>query len=359
MVEHPSYFFDLAPESGFVDADNMFVLSDHLKCASFELPFDEDPFFPPESAEYLAYLEENGVIRLTGDKYYWADRSFPAEGISLRSATSENVVIVNTTGGKHEVIGEMDRPSAKEMIYDKAVYIHRGNQYFVQHLDLENRKCYVEETKVNYFTDALVKRDIKVLHEDRRDTVAGSTAVIGDILVRTQVSKFKKIRFSTHENIGYGDISLPEEQMHTRTIAVVFAESSPAGDALDGLPLELRGPAIARMGSVIKNVSPVFLLCDRGDIGIAERVRDPHFGRPTLYIYDSYPGGTGLAEACLERFSEILTAARDLVAACPCAEGCPSCVGPRDGQTEIDANPKQAVLTLLDAWVGEVERVGA
>jgi DEAD/DEAH box helicase domain-containing protein len=209
IVKHPEYFLGKAPENGFVDPNNMYVLTDHLKCALFELPFRGRDGFPEGTEAVLDYLEESGVVRKTGDAYYWADRSYPAEEISLRSATSDNVVIVDTTKGRHDVIGEMDRPSAKEMIFDNAIYIHRGNQYGVTQLDLENRRCYVEETDANYFTDALVKRDIKVLEEDEHHEIAGCRIVVGDILVRSQVAKFKKIRYGTHENIGYGDDLAP------------------------------------------------------------------------------------------------------------------------------------------------------
>ena len=351
MVKHPEYFLGRAPESGFVDADNPYILCDHLKCAVFELPFRECDPFPESSIEALDYLEESGVVRNTSGSYYWTDRSYPAEGVSLRSAASDNVVIVDSTAGRHDVLGEMDRPSAKEMIFDNAIYIHRGRQYVVTDLDLENRRCYVIETDANYFTDALVKRDIKVLNEDQRERMSGCDLVLGDVLVRSQVSKFKKLRYETHENIGYGDVNLPEEEMHTRSAILVFGEDTDAGAVARDLDPSVLGPAIARIGSLIKNVAPVFLLCDPGDIGVAERLRDPHFGCPALYVYDSYPGGTGLSETFAARIDPILSACLDLTRQCTCAEGCPSCVGPRDPEEEIDGSPKAAVLQLLDGWL--------
>jgi DEAD/DEAH box helicase domain-containing protein len=220
----------------------------------------------------------------------------------------------------------------------------------VKQLDLPNRRAYVEHTSVNYFTDALVKRDIKVLEEDYRREAAGAQAVVGDVLVRTQVAKFKKIRYHSHENVGYGDISLPEEEMHTRSVALVFGEDTAAGSSLAALPPESHAGTIARLGTVIKNVAPVFLLCEPRDIGIAERIRDPHFGAPCLYVYDSYPGGSGLAEAFVRAAPQVLDAALELVSTCPCEEGCPSCVGPRDAREEVDRNPKQAVLDFLGGW---------
>ena len=237
------------------------------------------------------------------------------------------------------------------MIFDNAIYIHRGAQYVVTKLDLENRRCYVEETDADYFTDALVKRDIKVLEEDERRAVAGCEIVVGDILVRSQVAKFKKLRYRTHENVGYGEISLPEEEMHTRSVVLVFSEGSPAGRAIESLDATEIGPALSRIGALVRNVAPVFLLCDPRDIGVAERVRDPHFDAPALYIYDSYPGGSGLSEAFVSRIEPILAAGLDLIRGCPCAEGCPSCVGPRDPEEEIDGNPKAAVDHFLAGWL--------
>ena len=351
MVKHPEYFFGRSPEDGFVDANNMYVMMDHLKCAVFEIPFGGDGYFPESTPTYMDYLEEQGVVRRTGGKFYWADRSYPAEEISLRSATADNVVIVDTTGGRHEVIGETDRPSAKELLFDNAIYIHRGNQFVVTQLDLENRRAYVEATNVKYYTDAIVKRDIKVLHEDMRETVDGTICVTGDILVRSQVSKFKKIRYRTHENVGFGEISLPEEQMHTRAIALVFVPGTAAGAVAAELPAEMIGPVIARIGTVFKNVASVFLLCDAADIGVAERYKDPHFDAPCLYIYDSYPGGSGMAEAFRGRLRDVLVAAEELVTSCPCSEGCPSCIGPRDENEEIDANPKASVKLFLARWI--------
>ncbi len=352
MVGEPGYFFSRSPESGFVDPNNVYILMDHIKCALFELPFGPEFDFAPQCEDYLRVLEEGGVARYTGGRYYWSDRSYPAEEVSLRSAASDNIVIVNTTGGKHEVIGEMDRPSAKELIFKNAVYMHRSSQYVVGELDLENRRCYVEETEVNYYTDSIVKTDIKVLHENGRKETSVSNTANCDILVRSQVAKFKKIRFDTHENVGYGEIALPEEEMHTRALAVLFPPESSAGKALAPIPEELKAGTMARAGTVLKNVSPVFLLCDPRDMGISERLRDPHFGCPALYIYDRYPGGSGISEMFEEKIIEIISAAGKAVSNCPCESGCPSCIGPVDGREETGGeNPKAAVSSLFTAWL--------
>jgi DEAD/DEAH box helicase domain-containing protein len=346
LVRHPEYFFGKSPESGLVDPNNIFILMDQLKCALFELPFDSQTFINTDVEELLSFLEENGVIRLTGGKYYWADRTYPAENVSLRSSTQTNVVIVNTTRGENIVIGEMDVPSAKMLIHDHAVYIHLGNQYVVTKLDLQNLKCYVEESKTNYYTDSIVKTDIKVLHEDRKEKKCGLEFVIGDILVRTQVTKYKKLKFKSHENIGYGDINLSPEEMHTRSVVMLFSSAHIHGRHFEELEEHIQGKIMQRLGYLVKNVAPVFLLCDPADIGIAERVRDPFFHTPALYIYDMYAGGTGLSEGFLDNADRIIDGARELVSGCGCSFGCPSCIGPVETEEQKE-NVKGLVVSFI------------
>jgi DEAD/DEAH box helicase domain-containing protein len=266
-------------------------------------------------------------VRHAAGKWHWADRSFPAEGISLRSATVDNVVIIDVTNGRNIVIGEMDRPSAKEMLFNNAVYIHLGRQYMVENLDIENRKCLVREAEVNYFTDGLKKTDIQVLTEDEKIEAPSHEMVLSDVLVRWQAARFKKIRFHTHENLGYGEINLPEDEMQTRALALLFGPHSAGGKALATISEQAAGEALSGMGTLIRNIAPVYLLCDPRDLGIAERVRDPHFDVPALYVYDKYPGGTGLAEGLVRHIPPLFAAINEAIARCPCKSGCPSCVG--------------------------------
>jgi DEAD/DEAH box helicase domain-containing protein len=194
-----------------------------------------------------------------------------------------------------------------------------------------------------------VKTDIKFLQEDGRDRdscgVGRLELVIGDILVRTQATKYKKLKFFTHENVGYGDIHLPADEMHTRSVVLLFGDGTAAGRAFAGLRTEEQGIVIQKLGALIRNVAPVFLLCDPRDIGVAERLKDPHFQCPCLYVYDGYPGGTGLAEGFQRNVQPILRGARELVEHCACSEGCPSCIGPTEGRLLF--NPKEAVVRFF------------
>ena len=354
VVDHPEYFLDRSPEKAYINPDNPFVLIDQLKCAVFELPMTQEEEFSSAAPEMLLLLEENGVIRHSGGTYYWADQSYPAEGVSLRSASTDNVVIVDRSDGQDVVIGEMDRPSAKELLFDNAIYIHRGEQFVVTHLDVDNRRCYVERTDVNYFTDALVKLDVKVLQEDETIPVGGTNLVLGDVLVRSIAAKFKKIRFQSHENVGYGDIDLPEEEMHTRAAMVVLTPGQSARKAFDELPAAARPVALGRLARLLRDVAPVYLMSVIQDLGVHHTVRDPHFEEPAFYLYDRYPGGSGLADGLPRVFPEILSAATERVRGCTCDSGCPSCVGPVDANDGWGGNPKEAVATLLTAWQASV-----
>jgi len=354
LTQNPDYFFGSSPESGFVDPDNLYILIDHIKCAAFELPFRKGELFGGDINELLDYLEENGVLRHTADSWFWADRSYPSERISLRSAAEENVVIIDTTKGRSEVIGEMDSHSARELIFEEAIYIHKGDQYKVLKLDLENHLCHVEDSTVNYYTDSILKTDIKVLEVDEEEHLLGVKLISSDILVRSEVSKYKKIKFQTHENIGYGDIFLPEYEMHTRSSILTFEKDSIAGSAFNTVPEELQAPVMSRFATLVKNTAPIFLLCGRGDLGVAGRVRDPHFEIPGLYVYDNYPGGIGLADGFHIQMKKILQASLSLIEGCNCLEGCPSCVGPCDDRDEFSGNPKTACAVFLQEWLKDL-----
>lgn len=353
FATHPEYFLSRGPEEARVDLDNPYIFMDHSKCAAFELPFAEGDSFglgPWNSApgagvdedrrlherielttEALSLLEEGGTLRRTGGRWYWADEGYPSEKISLRSALADNVVIVDETGGGSRVIGEMDRPSAKELIFDNAVYIHLGTQYIVIKLDIENRICRVERKDSDYWTDAVVKTDLKVLTEDVRSAEAeskGFASVLGDVLVRSQAEKFKKLRYHSHENVGFGEISLPPEEIQTRALTLIFPPESRAGSLLKALDPATAAAVLVGAARILRDLAPVFILCDPRDLGVSERVRDPHYAIPVIYLYDRYPGGTGLSEALAGKISPLLGAALERLTACPCKGGCPSCVGP-------------------------------
>ena len=345
IIRHPQYFFERSPESGWVDPDNIYVLLDQLKCALFELPFADtelaaaetdpaapgavpEPPFGHETGTLLRHLEQSGTVRHTAARWYWADRAYPAEHVSLRTSGAANVVIVEQRAGVRRAIGEMDLPSAKTLLHDGAIYLHRGAQFIVDRLDVAGRRCYVKPADGSYFTEAVVQSELKILRRDLEREGPGLYLLLGDILLRREATKFKKLRFRTHENLGYGEIDLPPEEMHTRALVLCFPPATAAGAWLAQCGAAQRSFIVDRLGVLVRNVAPVFLLCDPRDLGVATRLRDPELECPAVYVYDAHPGGSGLAEGLHQRVAQVLAGCRELVAACECVAGCPSCIGP-------------------------------
>ena len=342
LVSHPEYFFGSSPEHGLVNPDNLHLLLDHLKSSAFELPVPEaERFGIEETSSLLEVLEEDGFLRRAGDRrYYWSHENFPASAVSLRSAAQENVVIVDTTLPARRVIGEVDIFAAPMLVHEQAIYLHQGEQYHVDRLDWEQRKAYVRRVDVDYYTDADLAVTLKVLEVfDRAPRARGGERSRGEVMVSWKASIFKKIKFHTHENVGWGPIRLPEQEMHTAASWLVIPDATAAKfdrETLDGALIGL-----ARLG---RNAAPMLLMSDPRDLGVVTQVQSPFTGRPTLYLYDSVPGGVGLAHRLYEVQDELLLACLEMARDCPCADGCPSCVGPT---SEVGVRGKAAAVELL------------
>jgi DEAD/DEAH box helicase domain-containing protein len=348
VATHPEYLFETSPEAGLIDADNLLVRISHMKCAAFEVPFDEAMLdreareggedFGPMARELLEMLADEGVLVKAGGRYHWMTETFPAEGVSLRSAAIDNFVIIEQ-GPKPRVIGEMDRPSAPLLIHDEAIYLHGGQQYHVDRLDWHEKKAYVRKVDVDYYTDANLAVDLEVLDSFDRTPAAGASVEHGEVAVREVATIFKKIKLETNENVGWGRISIPEESRHTTGYWFSLDEDAVAGLARSELQDGLWG-----MAHVLRQLAPIFLMCDPRDLQAVAQVRSPFTERPTLFLYENQPGGVGMAPRLFEIHARLMAAALDLVAACRCAGGCPGCVGPTIG--DHGAN-KRAALVLL------------
>ncbi|HET8587711.1 MAG TPA: DEAD/DEAH box helicase [Candidatus Limnocylindria bacterium] len=343
LAVNPGYFFDRSPEHGLVNPDNLHLLLDHLKASAFELPVPSDERFGiDESATLLDVLDEDGFLRhAADDRYYWSQENFPASAFSLRSAAQENVVVIDISGDRHRVIGEVDLFAAPMLVHEQAIYIHRGAQFHVDRLDWDERKAYVHAVDVDYYTDADLGVTLKVL--DVTDETDGSHGLRqrGEVMVAWHATLFKKIKFHTHENVGWGPINLPEQQMHTTAVWQALPESVTSRfdrETLDG--------ALLGLARLARNTAPLLLMCDVRDLGVLCQVQAPFTGRPTLFVYDAVPGGVGLAERLYQIADQLLAACRELVDGCPCEDGCPSCVGPA---TEVGERGKQACRELLRA----------
>ncbi|MDR1471838.1 MAG: DEAD/DEAH box helicase [Synergistaceae bacterium] len=339
LSANPSYFFGASPERARVNPTNPYIQIGHIKCSSFEIPFHEDEKLGPcDTREALDYLARHGVLHPADGRYYWQEDSYPAASLSLRSATSENFVIHDITDPANPtVIGQMDRRTAPTLIFPQAVYFHLGEPYQVQELDHEEMRCCVKKADVDYYTDGDAAARIEVLDELRRRSDMGW----GEVLLAVRPTVYKKIKLLTHENVGYGYIHLPEEQMHT----TAFWINLPAREAPGGAE---RGTSLSGLANVVRSIAPLFLMCDRGDIIVKGHERDPHFRAPTLFVADNVPGGIGLAEALFDVGRGLFRACLDAVSNCKCAYGCPACIG----AAVEDAGEKRRVAELLETILG-------
>lgn len=338
IVKHPEYFFKSTPEYGLINPNNLYILVSHIKCAAFELPFREGELFGDMKVdEILAFLESEKILRYVGGKWHWMAENFPAEDISLRSASPENFIIVDITD-KARVIGEVDRFSAPTMIHEEAIYIHNAEQYQVERLDYDEKKAFVRKVDVDYYTDANMAVEVKVLDVMRKNEVRNLDKYFGEVLVSGLATMFKKIKFLTHENIGSGPINLPPEEMHTTAFFVSFNLSNK-------LSLKEMESGLLGLCNVMTNIAPLYLMCDPRDICGISQIKSPFTGKPTIYIYDNYPGGVGFSEKLYGIEESLLSASKKMILECTCDDGCPSCVGPIE---EIGVYGKNSALRIID-----------
>jgi len=347
VINHPHYFFGESPESAVIDPDNLSILISHIRCASFELPFEEgEDFGTKKLREILEYLEKKGVLHFVEKKWYWMSEVYPTDEISLRSASVDNFVIIDTTDQQEQVIGEVDKASVPTLIYEGAIYLHEGEQYAIQKLDYQNQKAYAKRVKVNYYTDAQTETNIKVLEEFERAEELNMEHAYGEVKITTHTTCYKKIKFYTHENIGFGEISLPPEEMHTT--AYWLSLSRDISGLLERQESEVTSfnisSGLLALANVLINVAPIYVMCDPQDVRAVSEVRSIFTGKPTIYIYDNYPGGVGFSEKMFELRRDLLQAALELIQGCGCEKGCPSCVGPID---EVGIKGKESALIIL------------
>ncbi|MDP2052547.1 MAG: DEAD/DEAH box helicase [Acidobacteriota bacterium] len=356
VVRHPSYFFDASPEHALVNPDNLHILVDHVKCAAFELPFTtEESYGQVNVQEVLGVLQESGLVHRSGHdeeagQWHWTSESYPANAVSLRSISSDNFVITDHTSGA-KVIGETDFTSALSTLHPKAIYMVEGRIFQVEELDFVGRKAHVKEVDCDYYTTAITYTRVTIL--DRFASDAPSVALHGEVHVVSRVVGFKKIKLHTNENVGSGELDLPEQQMHTTSywleipLAVMNTLPYATDDRRDG---------VVGLAFAMKQVAQLLLMCDARDVGLSVNAGETDGDdTPRIFIYDAYPGGIGFSAPLWGMQQELLSKASALIAGCDCDTGCPTCVGPV-GETGPLA--KTVALRLLEHLLGRSEGDG-
>ncbi len=345
IVEHPDYFFGQPPERATVNPDNTEILINHLKCAAFELPVrDGEKFGPHDTAELCDFLKDLGLLNHSAKAWHWTSDTYPADAISLRAVTSDNFVVIDTTDGNN-IIAEVSFPVALVTLHEKAIYLHEARQYQVEKFDYDQRKAFVRRVDCDYFTDAIDYTQVKILEEFDQRPIQLAQACHGEVRVNRQIVGFKKVKFYTLENVGAGNLSMPEQEMHTTAWWLHF----PADflNQLESFTPSERANGLAGLANALRAVAAMLVMCDPRDIGasLTEEIAGGLVAwEPNLYLYDTYPGGIGQSLPLFQQTKRLLEGARELIEACACEVGCPSCVGPVG---EVGDRGKEAALSIL------------
>nr|MBP8125499.1 DEAD/DEAH box helicase [Caldilineaceae bacterium] len=462
IIQHPDFIFGRSPEHALINPDNLMLLVDHLRCAAYEMPFEVGERLG--NCEFtgaaLDLLAEQGDVQRHGERYFWTHDSYPARSVSLRSAGGETVLIqARYPDGAVSVIGEVDVESAPLLLHTGAVYIHEGQSHVVESLDLAQHLAVVVAVNVDYYTVVDTDMAVEVLAVHERKRVAGAEVCHGEVLVRSQVVSFRKIKHMTHEMLGVTPLDYPPNELETTAYWLSVLPETQA--ALEEAGLwhdsendygpnwqEQRAKVRARDGYcctqcgvpeaqgrqhdvhhvrpfrtfgyvpggnehyrlanqtsnlvlvcrrchqrleagvrtrsglngleyALGNIAPFHLMCDRGDLGVyaqraqGEGKRQSAKGKSggelpdangnsdlaTLFIFERIAAGLGFSLRLFEMHGDLLAQGEELVRRCPCADGCPACVGPVLENELASLETKRLTLALLGALrAGKVEQ---
>ena len=395
LLRHPEYFFAQSPEHAVVDPENPYVLARHLQAAACELPLEdaELPRFGNQASAISETLREAGHLTRVADVDYYAGADHPAHRISLRHMSDNTFSIVLQRGTpperepmegelsrsirgdrsaipvppakqQHEVIANVDAISAPELVYPEAVYLHHGQSYFVRELDLNGKVAYVERREMDYYTQAVLDSRVRITEAvQERDEPYGQVG-LATVDVTWKTVGFKKIKFSTRENIGFGPVDIPGQNLPTTAMWLLPGPAIRQTLRREGWKTS---EAVCGLRNLAVEALPMISMCDARDIsGVVD---SQNLDGPAMILYDRYPGGLGYCEQAFLQPQRLLEICLEMAAQCPCDDGCPSCVGLPNLRPAIHSDPdlsrgypipdKQAALRLLDLLTNSNSRLGA
>ncbi|MEM1349830.1 MAG: Zn-binding domain-containing protein, partial [Myxococcota bacterium] len=384
VIQHPDYFFAQPPEFARIDADNLRVAVEHLKCACYELPWEVGEsygaFDAEETEEMLEFLaHETGMMQRGAEQWRWSERDYPASSVHLRNIAEENFVVVDVTHGRQEILAEVDFESAHTTLYPHAVYQVSGRPYRVERLDYDERRAYVRASDDDHYTTATQYTAVRVLETLEEDLCNQAHIGFGEVCVTRRLVGYKKIRFGTGEHVGYGALHLPQLDLHTMSYWVTL----PSRHFEDAHDPHVWARMVQGLGTVLETAAALKLMCDPQDLclcigsvsedtwltksfegwttrstsdadqGLSAQGRRegpvaPALHNPTLFLYDRFPGGVGFGEGLFEEHLDFMRRAYDLVHDCACAHGCPSCVGPPElGERPVRRLVERVLMRLM------------
>ena len=350
LMRNPEYLLDGKNERAILDPENAYVLAEHLMCAAHEIPIsDLDlPLFGGKARDVLKAVEDAGRVTLSGNRWHWRGSGHPAADVNIRSSGGESFAIYDLA--QPEVpLGTIEEASAYHFLYEGAVYLHLADSYVVERLDIPERRAFVSRRDVEYYTVPRSRTEVRIQSESESRPQGLGTLRLGEVVVTTQVTGYWRRQLLTDVNLEAIDLDLPAQSFCTTALWFTLDKPLPP-DVLER-HLGLEG-GIHAMEHGIIGITPLYAMCDRQDIGGVSHPIHPETGVPTVFVYDGHPGGVGISDAAFARVDELLAVTRQVIADCPCPDGCPSCVqSPKcgDNNTPLD---KQAALSLLTYLMG-------
>ncbi len=356
FMRHPDAFFQKSPEAAVIEPENPYILTKHLICAAYELPLtlEDAQWFTGGDQSLLRgildLLAQGGQLKKANGKYHYVEKDFPAKKVKLRTVGDENFTIYEGKGEK--IIGELDYVAGLLSLYEGAIYIHRSETHFVEELDVENQIARLRKDDSGYYTQALLQKTVEEDQALEKKAWPNLDALkLSEVTVETRITGFKKVRFHTVENIGYGEVDLPPIRLET--VALHFEVPQVLVEQAMEFGSEFFFSGLHGVCRLFTGLMPFFVMGDPRDI-------DYFIDGNTVYIYDVFEGGIGYSEKAYEKFEGILKASLEHANSCNCPAGCPSCVLPSSSRYEVALEPgirefpkpKEAAKYLLHAFLG-------
>lgn len=347
LINHPEYLLQTGAERAAIDPSNEFILASHLLCAAYERelrPADTE-LFGERMAELAELLEQEGYLTRRGEKWYWIHPElYPAAEVSIRSIAGRPYDIIEQASG--EVLGTVDSAAAFRTIHPGAIYLHAGETYRVEQLDIELRRAFVAPSDAGYYTMPMVGS--RVEPEEALQSKVGGEATLryGPVSITSRVMSYRMISQRHEKDLGSEELDLPSEEFDTLGVWIAGGDAAAlCAERGHDLMGTLHG-----LEHVLIGLTPLFALCDQRDVAGASEVVNELTGLPTIFIYDGYPGGVGISRTVYLRIDELLRAAAETIRSCPCESGCPGCVQSPFCGSGNEPLDKAGAAALAEHW---------
>jgi DEAD/DEAH box helicase domain-containing protein len=352
LFENPPRVLGRRVEAARVTMENPYILGPHLLAAAHEAPLDasDEEFFGPAYRGVAKEMMEARALASSGGRLVYARGDSPARNLSLRSASSETVMIADDEG---ELIGTAEATRAPSELHPGATYLHRGAAYEVEELDLRAHRALARRVPNRYYTKPRVETDVEILESlESRDLANGSTLHWGRVRTTDSVTFYKKVRVADEKEIGVYPLDLPDVMLDTQALWVT----------LPPLPREAR-PSFESFGGALHagehgmiGLLPLFAMCDRADIGGLSTPVHRQSRLPTVFVYDGYPGGVGISRRGYDAFESLARDTLGVITRCPCERGCPACIqSPKCGNWNEPLS-KEGAVSFLRYLLGQTSR---